>query len=173
MKLLVPKRLIDKLRSNLRGRRSEIGGILVGEHIEGETFRLSDISFQLSGGNVVHFIRDPAHHKDFLQDFFDSTGRDYDRFNYIGEWHSHPSFEPLPSGEDIATMFDILANPNVGVNFGILIIARLGSLSRVELSATLFQTGIPPKSISVAVEDDQELTRPSLLDRLIRFFTGG
>jgi hypothetical protein len=50
-----------------------------------------DISFQKRGGTFAHFVRDPTHHKAFLTDFFASTGKDYKRFNYLGEWHSHPS----------------------------------------------------------------------------------
>jgi hypothetical protein len=71
-----------------RAKWREIGGVLVGEHVEGETFRLVDFSVQREGGDASHFIRDPAQHEVFLQAFFERTGHDYARYNYLGEWHS-------------------------------------------------------------------------------------
>src|SRR5438445_9434221 len=122
MKLLLPYRIIKSLRRKLRGRIREIGGTMVGEHVGHDEFRVGDISFQKGGGTIAHFVRDPAHHKAFLDNFFSNTGNDYKRFNYLGEWHSHPAFEPLPSGEDFRTMYDLVEDPEVGVNFGVLII---------------------------------------------------
>jgi proteasome lid subunit RPN8/RPN11 len=152
MKLLLPLRIIKRLKRKLRGRLREVGGIIVGEHVGTDTFRIVDVSFQKRGGTIAHFVRDPAHHKAFLDEFFGSTGKDYTRFNYLGEWHSHPAFEPLPSGEDFATMYDLVDDSSVGVNFAILIIARLKSWRMLELSATLFRAGYIPEAIQVEVD---------------------
>jgi integrative and conjugative element protein (TIGR02256 family) len=152
MKLLLPLKVIKRLKRELRGRNREIGGVLVGEHVTNDLFRIVDISVQLSGGTAAHFVRDPEHHRAFLADFFVRTGRDYQRFNYLGEWHSHPRFAPLPSGEDFVTMLDLVADPEVGANFAVLIIARLHRWSRLEISATLFRAGLMPEAISIEVE---------------------
>lgn len=166
MKLLLPHRIIKRLRRKLRGRIREMGGVMVGEHIGQDEFRIVDISFQKRGGTIAHFVRDPAHHKAFLADFFTSTGNSYERFNYIGEWHSHPAFEPLPSGEDFRTMYDLVDDPDVGVNFAVLIIARLRGWSTVELSATLFRPGYMPDAVRVEVQRDSDtLVNPGLLSR--------
>jgi [CysO sulfur-carrier protein]-S-L-cysteine hydrolase len=97
---------------------------LVGEHVADETFRIVDLSVQLSGGTAAHFVRDPGKAKAFLDEFFQRTGHDYLRLNYIGEWHSHPRFMPVSSGEDCTTMLELVHDPVVGVNFAVLIIAR-------------------------------------------------
>lgn len=152
MKLLLPRKVIKRLKRQLRGRINEVGGIMVGEHVATDTFRVVDISFQKRGGTISHFVRDPAHHEAFLTDFFEKTGRDYKRFNYIGEWHSHPAFTPLPSGEDFATMYEIVEDPDVGVNFAVLIIARASGWYSLELSATLFRAGIAPEPAAVTIE---------------------
>src|SRR5882757_1955172 len=117
MKLLIPLKIVKRIRRELRGRLREIGGVLVGEHVTADTFRIVDMSVQRGGGTVVHFVRDAEQAKAFLAGFFGRTGHDYRRFNYIGEWHSHPSFRPLPSGEDFATMYELLEDTDVGVNF--------------------------------------------------------
>jgi hypothetical protein len=152
MKLLLTPRIIKRLKRKLRGRLREVGGIIVGEHVGRDIFRIVDVSFQKRGGTIAHFVRDPTHHKAFLDDFFARTGKDYTRFNYLGEWHSYPTFEPSPSGEAFATMYDLVADPAVGVNFAILIIARLKSWRLSELSATLFRAGCIPEAIQVEVD---------------------
>lgn len=131
-----------------------MGGILVGEHMGFDQFRIIDISFQKSGGALAHFVRDPKHHKAFLADFFARTGNDYQRFNYIGEWHSHPLFEPIPSDKDIRTMSQLVIDPDVGVNFAVLIIVRLRGWSRLRISSTMFQPGRIPEDVAVEIEPE-------------------
>lgn len=171
MRLLLPTKIAKRLRRKLRGRIREIGGVIVGEHVALDAFRVVDISFQSRGGTVGHFVRDPAHHKKFLDDFFSRTDREYTRFNYLGEWHSHPLFQPLPSGEDIHAMYDLVGDPAVGVNFLVLLIARLRGWRVLEISATLFQTGIQPEPISVEVENPaNSVMRSGLLGRVLKVF---
>jgi [CysO sulfur-carrier protein]-S-L-cysteine hydrolase len=152
MKLLLPPAIINRLRRELRGRDREIGGVLVGEHVSDDTFRVVDLSVQISGGAAAHFVRDSALAKAFLDEFFTRTGRDYQRFNYIGEWHSHPRFVPIPSGEDCTTMLELIDDPAVGINFAVLVIARLRLMAGIQLSATLFRQGLQPEPVEVAVE---------------------
>jgi proteasome lid subunit RPN8/RPN11 len=171
MKLLLPTKVIKVLRREIRGRRQEIGGVLVGENLGPDTFRIVNISVQRSGGTSVHFVRDPEHSKAFLSDFFARTKNDYERFNYIGEWHSHPAFEPLPSGPDFQTMYNIVEDPDVGVNFAILIIARLQFRRSLQLSATLFRAGIVPEPIEVIIDEEGEPERAkTLLSRIREMF---
>jgi proteasome lid subunit RPN8/RPN11 len=172
MILVLPKKIINRLRKRLRGRFKEMGGVLVGQHVEADKFRVIDISFQKSGGSVSHFVRDPAQHKKFLDDFFARTGDDYSHFNYLGEWHSHPMFEPLPSGEDIRTMYDLVEDPAVGVNFLVLLIPRLKHRRLMELSATLIRSGVVPETVTLEFEDESDAgPGPDILRRIIRYFT--
>jgi proteasome lid subunit RPN8/RPN11 len=169
MKLLLPPQIVKRLKRELRGRGREIGGVLVGENVSPDTFRLVDISVQHSGGTVAHFVRDPEHHREFLANFFARTGNHYKRFNYIGEWHSHPMFEAAPSGEDIASMFEIIEDPVVGVNFAILIIVRLLRWNRLQISATLFRSGVMPEGISVEIDQESAIPKASVTSRFMNF----
>jgi [CysO sulfur-carrier protein]-S-L-cysteine hydrolase len=155
MQLLLTQQVLRRLQHELRrGGRQEIGGLLMGEHLHGESFRLVDFSVQHSGGTVSHFTRDPSQHQAQLDAFFARTGSDFARFNYLGEWHSHPSFEPHPSFDDIQTMQSIVEDPNVGVNFLILIIARL-RWRRLELSAVAFVRNGHPVEVSLQAESKE------------------
>jgi proteasome lid subunit RPN8/RPN11 len=172
MKLLLPKRITKKLKRNLRGRMNEIGGVMVGEHVGEDTFRIVDVSFQRQEGSIAHFIRDPSDHSEFLAEFFKTTGNDYKRFNYIGEWHSHPSFKPVPSSEDLCTMRNIVDDPLVGVNFAVLMIVRLGRWRRLEISATLFCADHPPRVIHINIDDTPDgTTAKHWVQRFLSIFT--
>lgn len=154
MKLIIPSAIVDHLRQALhRAGSCETGGILVGEYLHDETFRLVALSVQPSGGGGTHhFVRDPSHHSEFLADFFQRTGQDYTRFNYLGEWHSHPCAAALPSDTDCETMDGIVRDPAVGANFAVLIITRLGQRGTMQLSATAFRAGRPPEVVVLAPE---------------------
>src|SRR5262245_10767455 len=95
------QRLADEL---VEARDREIGGVLVGEQLAPDAFRLVDFSVQRSGGTETCFVCDPSEHEGFLSDFFSRTGANYSRFNYLGEWHSHPLFSVTPSPRDLLQM---------------------------------------------------------------------
>ncbi len=153
MKLRLPAKIVHQLKDELRqaGRR-EIGGVIVGEFIEDETFRIADISIQRDGGNPVRFVRDPVQAKTFLADYFSRTGSDFERHNYMGEWHSHPSFPARPSPEDYDTAQEIVESPDVGANFIVLMICRRRFWRSLELSVTLFRPGLKPEPVEVQLE---------------------
>jgi [CysO sulfur-carrier protein]-S-L-cysteine hydrolase len=68
-------------------------------------------------------------------------------------------------------MFDLVEDPDVGVNFAILIIVRLLFWGRLELSATLFQAGVVPEPISVELEETQDAeTCQSAIGWILDFF---
>lgn len=152
LKLLVDPKLISRLMHELRraGRR-EIGGVLVGECLGNDVFRLMDFSVQRSGGTRACFIRDPDFHRPFIDEFFDKTGHDYMRFNYLGEWHSHPSFSVSPSGTDIKTMLGIVNDPEQNSPFAVLMICRLESSVRIEVGATAYKMGCRPELARLVV----------------------
>lgn len=150
LKILLPNEIACKLDAALvKARRQEIGGLLVGEHLSDETFRIVDISIQTSHGSFSHFVRDPALHDKFLREFFKRTGESYKRFNYLGEWHSHPSFDTRPSVDDVRTMRSIVSDPDVGVNFAVLLIVRRTGPRKLKLSATTFSRLHPPDTATV------------------------
>ena len=128
----LPPDLIAKFEKALsRAGPREIGGVLVGEHVADAEFRIVDISVQHSGGTVSCFVRKPEKHKGFIKRFFRRTGADYTRFNYLGEWHSHPLYLPVPSAVDFAQMQQIVEDgPNAPL-FAVLLIVRLGEHKRV------------------------------------------
>jgi hypothetical protein len=103
----------------------ETGGMLFGEHVADDEFRVVEAT--IAGmGSFARFLRRVAEGLADLERFFNRTRRDYERFNYLGEWHSHPSFPLHPSGPDDAAMFEIVNDPATGARFAVSIIVKLG-----------------------------------------------
>jgi integrative and conjugative element protein (TIGR02256 family) len=153
MQLLLPSQVSNRLERELRrAGRQEIGGVLMGEHLHDEVFRIVEISVQRSGGTQACFIRNPSDHQAQLEQFFARYGNDYVRYNYLGEWHSHPSFDPMPSTSDMQTMQSIVDDPAVGVNFAVLLITKLGNNKRIEATAMAFRSGMSAMSVPLQAE---------------------
>ncbi|SEO46217.1 JAB domain-containing protein [Luteibacter sp. UNC138MFCol5.1] len=143
---------LNKLRSALQRTRShEVGGVLVGQHLSADLFAVLDLSVQVTEGTRDHFVRDPSQHRAFLDAFFERTGHDYARFNYLGEWHSHIHVAAIASGPDIATMQAIVADPAVNAAMAVLVVARLGGGDRLEMSATVYRDGSDPAPVALSV----------------------
>lgn len=156
MQLLMSLEIHDQFLKELRSAGwREIGGLLFAEHLGGDIFRLVEVSVQKKGGTAGRFVRDPREHQEQLNKFFERTGDDHTRFNYLGEWHSHPSFCAVPSSEDIETMNSLVSDPSVGVNFAVLLIVRRQD-SRLAISATAFRRSEETLAARVFIEAVRE-----------------
>jgi proteasome lid subunit RPN8/RPN11 len=112
----------------------------MGEHVEDNTFRISRITVQENSGTLVSFVRQFSSVAVILRRFFKDTGNNYTRYNYMGEWHSHPSFSLEPSAKDCQTVWEIVDDAEVGANFVVLIIVRQAN-TNLEAAASLFLPG--------------------------------
>jgi [CysO sulfur-carrier protein]-S-L-cysteine hydrolase len=140
MTVLLPAGVAERMRAALAaGGQKEIGGILMGEHVNDETFRICDITVQYKGGTFARFVRLVEYIVGPLRDFFSATNHDYTRFNYMGEWHSHHSFALRPSGTDESTMMNILTDPNLGARFVILLLVKLETANDLQCAVTVYQ----------------------------------
>ena len=173
MQLLLAPQIVKRLKRELRraGRR-EIGGLLLGEHVADEIFRVVEISVQRTGGSDACFIRHPKEHEGTLRNFFAKTGNEYTRFNYLGEWHSHPSFAPVPSETDMSTMQSIINDPTVGANFLVLLIAKIGGQKHIAGTATAFRRGTMPVRVSLEPDIPSDLPLRSSRSRWWDRITG-
>lgn len=114
------------LRALRKAGRREVGGILMGEHAGPNLFIVREMTVHRRGA-FASFVRRIEDAVGRLHAFFHETDHDYARFNYIGEWHSHPSFAPYPSRTDDLSMLQIVQDETVGANFVVLLVAKLGA----------------------------------------------
>jgi len=124
--LVLPVDITTRLHEALvRSGKREVGGVLMAEHVALNEFVVRDLTIHRRG-TFASFIRRIEDAWMVLSRFFERTKRDYRRFNYIGEWHSHPSFEPVPSAQDHQSMREIALDESVAANFVVLMIVKLG-----------------------------------------------
>ena len=126
MRLSLPSSQTTKLVAALKRAGSrEIGGQLYGEQLGPSDFLVTDLAIQRRRGTVARFFVDLVQAARDAARFFERTGHRYTRYNYIGEWHSHPRFAVSPSGTDIETMRSLVDDPEFQGSFAVLMIVRL------------------------------------------------
>jgi proteasome lid subunit RPN8/RPN11 len=126
MKIVVAADQSAKLVVALRrSSTNETGGQLFGEQLAPSNFRVTELTVQSRPGTFARFVVDLLQAAKDAVGFFDRTEHRYTRYNYIGEWHSHPSFAVQPSGPDIGAMRGIVHDPLFVGSFAVLMIVRL------------------------------------------------
>jgi hypothetical protein len=95
-----------------------------------------------------------------MRRFLARTGSDYTRFNYLGEWHSHPSFPALPSGTDVRQMQGLIEERGQPANFLVLLVVKLGRGGEIEATAHAFRRSAPVVQTRVAREEGAEVQAP-------------
>lgn len=139
MRLRIGQKTVDRWQKNLaRARRREVGGILFGEHVGNADFRIIEATTQSFGGNPITFRRKGGKARRNLKSLSKRHGDDPSRFNYLGEWHSHPNAPAHPSRVDEVTMYELLRDHESDVHFLVLLINRLNDAGQLELYATAY-----------------------------------
>lgn len=156
MKVVLPDDQTRKLVGALaRAGASEIGGQLFGEQLAPSHFRVTDLTVQSRHGSFASFIVDVVEAARSAVAFFRRTGHNYSRHNYIGEWHSHPSFAVEPSTKDSSTMREIVTAGDFAGTFAVLMIARLDGME-LRTGAWLYDPRGHEQPVILEVQNDHQ-----------------
>lgn len=153
VQLGLPRRVREQMMAALaRAGEREIGGILMARQMRPGAFEIVDFSIDEISGERAHFVRDHSYHNTFLEAFFERTGRDYETYNYVGEWHSHPRLPTVPSITDLETM-EGLVNGERDIPFAVLLVVRSDRPSEFIATSTFHQRGAPPEPAQIRAGD--------------------
>jgi len=132
--------VIERWATDLkRAGRKEIGGVLFGEQIAEGDFCIVEATRQrFFGGTATTFKRRGRGARKEILALHDKFGGDPERFNYFGEWHSHPNAPAWPSLQDEITMYNLLADQGGIVNFLVLIVVKLDEQARFHIDARTY-----------------------------------
>lgn len=120
-------------------RSKEIGGVLFGEQIAEGDFRIVEATRQrFWGGTTTTFNRRGGGARRDILAMHERVGSNPERFNYLGEWHSHPNAPAWPSLQDETTMYKLLADQGGAVNFLVLMILKLNDRVSLQVSAQTY-----------------------------------
>jgi proteasome lid subunit RPN8/RPN11 len=147
----LPSEVCETITSACRnaGQR-ETGGMLFGEHLAENEFRVVEATVA-GKGSVATFLRTLVESLTRLETFFRRTKHEYRRFNYLGEWHSHPSFALHPSGTDDESMFDIVDDPRIGARFAVSVIVKMEN-ERLDARAFAYFPGNERENARAVIE---------------------
>lgn len=124
----------------------ECGGVLMAEHAGPNHFVVRQVTIQRAG-SFSRFLREIRDALIGIRDFFDRTAHNYRKYNYLGEWHSHPSFPAVPSQKDHESMREIVQDIEVGATFVVLLVVKLDSAGSLMGSVhTYLRDGAPHRS---------------------------
>lgn len=132
--------IIERWGADLkRAGAREIGGVLFGEQIAEGDFRIVEATRQrFWGGTATTFKRRGGGARRKILALHEKVGGNPERFNYLGEWHSHPRAPAWPSCQDEITMYDLLADQGEAVNFLVLLIVKLDEQARLHIGARTY-----------------------------------
>lgn len=151
--IILSARCVRKLKRELKAAgRNEIGGVMAAEQIADGQFLVRDLSVQRNG-TPTSFVRDPLQHRRFMRRFRLLTGNNPERFNYLGEWHSHPSFLALPSPPDVWNMHLEMHDPEQTSSFLMLLIVKLGGSGKLVGSTHAFRRAHAPIRVRLSASD--------------------
>ena len=157
MKLRIPSELIERWRADLsRAGAREIGGVLFGEQLAEGDFRIVKARRQRfrGGGTPASFHRYGSGARKQILALHKKFGSDPKRFNYLGEWHSHPNAPVWPSLRDEVTMYELLTDQGKSVNFLVLMILKLDDQERVQIGAMTFLLSGHTIRCEIEIEND-------------------
>jgi integrative and conjugative element protein (TIGR02256 family) len=98
---------------------NETGGILLGHlHDAVAEIRVAGIPGPAAVRQPAFFLRDLGHAQQLAHDAFTRDGS-----IWVGEWHTHLAVAPVPSERDLATYARLLADPDLGFETVVAIIA--------------------------------------------------
>ncbi len=125
MKIVIPKKMCIKLKKELnRMGFYETRGSFFAERVNDDLFVINDIYFSRKQGTVsfIQMIIGSDYHR-FQNIYHKKHKFEYKKFNFIGDWHSHPSFSCNPSRYDVKEAKDDLEHSNA--NFIVQCILKL------------------------------------------------
>lgn len=155
MKLRIAKEMIERWAADLkRAGAKEIGGVLFGEKIAEGEFRIVEARRQrFWGGTRTTFNRRGNWARKEILALHEKVGGDPERFNYLGEWHSHPHAPVHPSLQDEITMYELVADQGDAVNFLVLMILKLDGQTSLQVGALTYLSSGHKLPCEIEIED--------------------
>lgn len=152
MKIIIREEIADRILNQVRKYSpNETKGALFAHKIDDNTFEIEDVYFEKRIGSFVFVsLENSLRYKKFQKEYDRKHHYDYRNHNYIGDWHSHPSFALFPSGYDSNEVVDELKESNA--NFLIQIIVQEKE-NKLIGNCFLYNSSVTAKQIELEIQN--------------------
>ena len=125
MRIIVPKEIANKLFSALKKAEDrEIKGACFARFVEDDVYEIEEVYISHKiGSNFFSNLVIDYRYKRFEKAYYKKNNYDFEKHNYIGDWHSHPLFDCIPSNYDINELEEELEKSNA--NFLVQLIVKI------------------------------------------------
>lgn len=151
MKIIIPKKLTKKIFIQVKKcRLNETKGALFARKISDEMFEVDDVYIEKKVGSFafVELVNNEKYQV-YQNCYHEKSGHDYIHHNYIGDWHSHPSFVLYPSSYDIEEVKKDLKKSNA--RFLVQVIVKIIN-DKLTGNAFYYDRNITAKQIELIIE---------------------
>jgi len=151
MKIFVPQKITNAIQETIRKTQpKEIKGAFYAKQNNDESFSIDGLFVsEYIGTNFFCKLLIDKRYRDFEKRYFKERNYEYKKYNYIGDWHSHPEFACIPSLYDINEANDDLKKSNA--NFVVQFIFKLEDGVLIG-SAFLFNKKFSSEKINLIIE---------------------
>ncbi len=153
MKIIIPQKITKIIYNQVKKHSpNETKGALFARRINDELFEIDAVYLEKKIGSFAFVVlENNSKYKEFQKKYNKTHHFDFKNHNYIGDWHSHPSFELIPSGYDIKEVQNDLEKSNA--NFLIQIIVKVSN-DRLIGNAFLYDNNKSAEKIELIIESN-------------------
>jgi len=104
LEIIIPKEITLRLIKQIsKYSPLETKGALFAEDLGNDTFKIDEVYLEPKPGTTT-FVKLYINHEyvTFQKNYHKLRKNNFSKYNYIGDWHSHPLFECFPSSYDVS-----------------------------------------------------------------------
>lgn len=154
MRIIVKKEIANKIKNAVKKAGvNEIKGACFAEKLDDDVFEIEDAYISPKIGsyafsNLIISFK----YKMFENKYFKKHNYEYEKHNYIGDWHSHPSFELIPSSFDKREVLDELSKSNA--HFLIQLIVKI-CCEELQMKCYYYNANIIAAQCEITIKNDE------------------
>ncbi len=114
MEIIIPKKIsLILIKQISKHSPLETKGALFAEDLGNDTFKIDEVYLEPKPGTTT-FVKLYINQEylSFQKNYHKFRKNNFSKYNYIGDWHSHPLFECLPSSYDVSEVEEDIKKSN-------------------------------------------------------------
>jgi len=155
LEIIIPAKITSLIKKHIdKYSPLETKGALFAEHLGDNIFKIDSVYLEPKPGTTTYVkLVVNRVYQAFQNSFHKKHQYHFSKFNYIGDWHSHPLFECIPSSFDVEEVQKDLKNSNA--NFLVQLILKVNQ-DKLIGNAFYYSNQVSAKKIHLVIENDSK-----------------